>query len=158
MSFFRGNIPHSSLMIYFVFLIAINSEIPTRNQKGIYYIKEVLAQYFLFGFIIHLFTCSFNLFLWDLLVKVIMMVRRIEGRRAKVATRCVIAYGKFQASGISGNWSVTFPRDFLPTVGTFRLLSTHLPALSHAFPLIIVPSPSHTFIVVGRGLTSLLTR
>ena len=31
-----------------------------------------------------------------------LVVRRQERRRAKVAGRCVIAYGKFQPSGISG--------------------------------------------------------
>ena len=42
-----------------------------------------------------------------------VMVRKKEGRRAKVAGMCVIAYGKFQPSGISGNWSVTYPVTFL---------------------------------------------
>jgi len=32
--------------------------------------------------------------------EMVMMVRWIEGRRAKVAGRCVIAYGKFHPSGI----------------------------------------------------------
>ena len=38
-----------------------------------------------------------------------VMVRRLEGRRAKVDGTCVIADGKFQPSGISGDLSVTFP-------------------------------------------------
>ena len=45
-----------------------------------------------------------------------------------------------------------------PTVGTFRLSSHTYQPLSHALPLIIVPSLSHTLIVVGCGVTLLLTK
>jgi hypothetical protein len=45
------------------------------------------------------------------------MVRRQEGRRAKVAGTCVIADGKFQPSAIMG---VTLPRDFSRLGDTWR--------------------------------------
>jgi hypothetical protein len=46
-----------------------------------------------------------------------VVVRKQEGRRAKVAGRIVIADGKFQSSGISGKsrcslFAVTYSRDF----------------------------------------------
>ena len=77
------------------------------------------------------------------------MVRRQEERRVKVAGTHVIADGNFRPSGISGVERdlspVTSPR--CPTVETFRLLSHGYQPLSHAFPLVFLPSPSHLFTV-----------
>jgi hypothetical protein len=49
-----------------------------------------------------------------------VMVRREERRREKVAGRCVIAYGKFQLSGISGERECDLPRD-LPGDARYRI-------------------------------------
>jgi hypothetical protein len=59
-----------------------------------------------------------------------VVVRRQERRRAKVAGTCVIADGKFQLSGISGDYSVTFPVTFPEMADGWNFPS----AITHVLP------------------------
>ena len=82
------------------------------------------------------------------------MVRRQEERHVKVAGTHEIADGKFQLSGISEkSWEKGHalpPR--CPMVKSFHLLSHGYQPLSHAFPLVFLPSPTH--LIRGRIRTS----
>ena len=55
-------------------------------------------------------------------------------------------------SGVSAEWSLWLPLR-CPMVGTFWLLSHTYEPLSHTFLFIFVPQLSHSFIVIGHGVT-----